>query len=902
MRLDERLIEERTTDDRIDFHEHILRVGKEASSWLEGIEKNGVGHSKRLEGYLDQLIPDEFKEKLKPAEVFILLYAVCLHDIGYRNEQGEIEPGDHPLRSKNYILKDPKKYLFDRFPSMKKGEAPLAAQAVAEVCYGHAPESICSLDNINDKFPDYYLCEKTLNLRLLAALLRLADEMDQPYMRLGHFRKHISLVEIGTDIVRWYWEDLEKNAGADLEKQVQKTKEALRAANNYLYPWGLPPRTIVLEPSLQDVVSPPKEPIDYKKLIPEHYIPSRCHDEKGDNKGLLHDYVLEWLNDPKRKLLAVLGDYGIGKTSFCYKFVCDMTGSAYAPVVVELKTVMAEGWREVIQGEVRSKAGDSTQSPVLILDGFDELSLTFDKVTVLKEIENLSKTTQEYKKVILTSRTQFFRDEEEEKKILVRKELRERGPRSMTYPRFERIYVSLFDDEQIRRYLDLCLGEKEAEKFWNETVNVVFNVKDLASRPILIELIVNDREAVQNIEGKVTPGKVYRTITERWQEREEQRLPQSIVLQHREEKIPKNIMLFMEELAYWRFTKELAYWRFTKEKERLHFNTLKDAINKYFDDETKDILRLSLDNLDYQIRNCSFLSRNAQGYYAFAHRSFIEYFVARKLAREIPEDKAKEINITDETALFVSELIDPSVYESLEPPQGVKVPEDMVYVPPGQFIMGKKKERDSFRIDSLKEGFFIDKYPVTNTQFCAFLNERGAQQEGGKKWIHLEGSCKDERCRIRKEGDCFAVELGFEDHPIIYVTWYGARAYAQWAGKKLPAEEEWEKAARGIDGRAYSWGNEFDKEKCNTDESKIGHTTPVKRYKEGLSPYGCLDMTGNVWEWTDSWQQYEGKRNIVVLCGGSWLNDHGLARCANRLDGISILRHPAIGFRCARTL
>lgn len=366
MRLDERLIEERTKDGRIDFHEHISRVRKEASNWLEGIEKNGIDHSKRLEGYLDQLIPDEFKKKLKPAEVFILLYAVYLHDIGYRKDDGSIESKDHPKRSKEKILKEHATYLFGNF-LYRASDPPSAVKAVATVCYGHAPESICPLDNINDKFPDHYLCKETLNLRLLAALLRLADEMDQPYIRLGHFRKHISLVEIGTDIVRWYWEDLGKNAGADLEKQAQKTKEALRAANNYLYSWGLPQRTIVLEPSLLDFVSPAKEPIDYKEFIPEHYIPSRCHNEKGGNKGLLHDYVLEWLNDPDRKLLAVLGDYGIGKTSFCYKFACDMTGSAYVPVVVELKTVMAEGWREVIQREVRSRAGDSTQSPVLIL-------------------------------------------------------------------------------------------------------------------------------------------------------------------------------------------------------------------------------------------------------------------------------------------------------------------------------------------------------------------------------------------------------------------------------------------------------------------------------------------------------------------------------------------------------
>ena len=427
----------------------------------------------------------------------------------------------------------------------------------------------------------------------------------------------------------------------------------------------------------------------------------------------------------------------------------------------------------------------------------------------------------------------------------------------------------------------------------------VFDVKDLARRPILIELIVNDLDAVQNIEGKVTPGKVYRTITERWQEREEQRLPQSIMLQHKEEKIPKNIMLFMEELAY---------WMLTKEKARLHFNTLRDAINEYFDDETKRMLSLSLDNLDYQIRNCSFLSRHAQGYYAFlsrhaqgyyafAHRSFVEYFVARKISREIPQDKAQEIKITDETALFVSELIDPSVYERIEPPQGVKVPEDMVYVPPGQFIMGGG---GNIRIANLENGFFIDKYPVTNAQFCAFLNERGNQVEGGRDWIYLEGSYKDERCQIGKDGDRFEVEPGFEEHPVIYVTWYGARAYAAWAGKRLATEEEWEKAARGIDGRVYPWGNEFDKEKCNTDESGIGHTTPVGGYPEGGSPHGCLDIAGNVREWTDSW--YNKKEKSRLLRGGSWYFSRDFARCADRNRFNPEIRLFLIGFRCARTL
>ena len=222
MRLDDRLKGERTTDSRIGFHEHVLRVREEASSWLEGIKKNGICHSKRLEDYLDRLIPDEFKKKLKPAEIFILLYAVYLHDIGYRNENGEIESRNHPLRTKTYILKNPDKYLFCGFPSMRKGEVPLAAQAVAEVCHGHAHESVCPLRDIPNNFGDHCLCREVLNLRRLAALLRLADEMDQVYIRLGHLRDNIRLPEIGMGIVRLHWSGPQSVEDA-LDELVGKT-------------------------------------------------------------------------------------------------------------------------------------------------------------------------------------------------------------------------------------------------------------------------------------------------------------------------------------------------------------------------------------------------------------------------------------------------------------------------------------------------------------------------------------------------------------------------------------------------------------------------------------------------------------------------------------------------------
>jgi GTPase SAR1 family protein len=621
--------------------------------------------------------------------------------------------------------------------------------------------------------------------------------------------------------------------------------------------------------------SPPQRPEDYQKYIPEHYIEPRCHDAKEKDQGLLHDYVRKWLKDPKRNLLAVLGDYGIGKTSFCHKFASDLTESQRVPVVIELKT-MREGnasWEELIKKETglrRPKA----REVVLILDGFDELSLRFDKETALEEMRKLSQATADFAKILLTSRTQFFRQLNEIWEIL-RHDPPTSGAGHQPLPyaeRFEQIHVSFFGEREIRAYLNLALGKEKALEFQEEIIEKGY-LKDLAKRPILLDLIRRHAKDITEIKGKVTAGRVYETVMEAWKKREGERPPE-------------NIMLFMEELAY---------RMFTKKEDQLHFKTLRDAIDEYFDPKTKGKLKSSLDNLDYQIRNCSLLGwYDTQGYYAFLHRSFMEYFVARKLSTEIPENRAEEIKITDLIALFVSELIDPSVYERIEPPEGVKVP--MVYVPPGQFIMG---QGDYIRIARLEKGFSMDKYPVTNAQFCAFLNERGNQSEGGVKWMDLKGGIEDERCRIMRKGNRFVVEPGFEEHPVIYVTWYGARAYAAWAGKMLPTEEAWEKAARGIDGRVYPWGNEFDKDKCNTEKSKIGRSTPVDSYPEGRSPHGCLDMVGNVREWTDS--SYLQEQIEKVLRGGSWSGDLSDSRCAGRLCFNPVFSLITFGFRCART-
>jgi formylglycine-generating enzyme required for sulfatase activity len=195
------------------------------------------------------------------------------------------------------------------------------------------------------------------------------------------------------------------------------------------------------------------------------------------------------------------------------------------------------------------------------------------------------------------------------------------------------------------------------------------------------------------------------------------------------------------------------------------------------------------------------------------------------------------------------------------PPEGMEVPQGMVWVPPGPFIYG---EGEGTRVVRLEQGVFVARTPVTNAQYARFVAVTGHRPPQ-----HWKGKAPPGAMR---------------DQPVVYVSWHDAKAYAEWAGVRLLTEQEWEKAARGIDGRVYPWGDVFDPTRCNTVESGIGTTTPVGRYSpDGDSPCGCADMAGNVWEWTAS--EWEPGSEFRVLRGGSFILSGVIARCAVRFRG-----------------
>ena len=207
---------------------------------------------------------------------------------------------------------------------------------------------------------------------------------------------------------------------------------------------------------------------------------------------------------------------------------------------------------------------------------------------------------------------------------------------------------------------------------------------------------------------------------------------------------------------------------------------------------------------------------------------------------------------------------------------------EMKYIAPGECVIGHDEgpvdAGPAYRLEL--NAYFIDCCEVTNAQYAVFNPSHDYPP-------------------------------GMEHFPVVNVTWEEAKAYAEWIGKRLPTEAEWEKAARGADDRTFPWGDEFDSSRCNTVESGNNALTTVKHYPDGISPFGVYDMVGNVLEWTADryeaypWSHYEHAdfdEDFIVLRGGSWIHPADKANCCSRLYAPAENRSNFIGFRCVKDI
>ncbi len=243
----------------------------------------------------------------------------------------------------------------------------------------------------------------------------------------------------------------------------------------------------------------------------------------------------------------------------------------------------------------------------------------------------------------------------------------------------------------------------------------------------------------------------------------------------------------------------------------------------------------------------------------------------------------------------------------------------LVQIPAGPFRMGSSAEQS--KLLAIKFGvqpgalegempqqtvtlpaFHIDRTPVTNAEYKGFIDAHPEQA------VPFLDNALARSFNWDKSTRTFPA--GRDQYPAVLVTWHAAAAYCKWAGKRLPTEAEWEKAARGSDGRLWPWGNEWDASKANTAEAGKGDATPVGQYPAGASLYGALDMVGNVWQWTssldkpypyrpDSGREEADAPGMRITRGGAWLFGAAVTRTATRSRFDPSSASLSIGFRCA---
>jgi len=247
----------------------------------------------------------------------------------------------------------------------------------------------------------------------------------------------------------------------------------------------------------------------------------------------------------------------------------------------------------------------------------------------------------------------------------------------------------------------------------------------------------------------------------------------------------------------------------------------------------------------------------------------------------------------------------------------------MMFVPAGEFRMGATDQQFNDAVAQMKsicstcrtdfindekplhtiylDDYWMDKYQVTNAQY--------------KKCVDL-GKCQPPNPTKSRTRDSYYGNAQYDNYPVIYVSWYDAQTFCEWVGKRLPTEAEWEKAARAAstdsgDGRNYPWGHEYDQSRVNSRHT-VGDTTSVGSYPRGASPYGVMDMVGNVWVWVADWYDANYYANSPrdnpkgpsvgeyrVQRGGAWGSLMIQMRVAFRFGGSPEDREDYIGFRCA---
>lgn len=374
------------------------------------------------------------------------------------------------------------------------------------------------------------------------------------------------------------------------------------------------------------------------------YIDVPCTTNEDSEEGIVYvsvrDYIDRYLSVKNRTNIAILGNFGMGKTSSCRKYTYDLAVrcendpvNGRIPVYIDLKEYKSNlKIQEFITKTLQYKYNlnvdyktciDLQRNGQLffILDGFDEMAERVDRIAInenLREILSLNEIEQN--RFIITCRAHFFKNRVDEEK----------------FAKFHVIYLEPWRTKELIEYL-----RKRFENSWNdylERIQKIFNLKELARTPIFLEMIVESLPQLEALGKEITSATLYETYTNKWIRQQEERRGGAILMHSEKES-------FMEHLAY---------YMLEKDELRIHYKELNDILKSEFGVSEKELQEISND-----IRTCSFLVRK-DDYYTFSHTSFMEFFVAKKYFKEILSKNFKDfgkIYFKEEIFLFLIDML-----------------------------------------------------------------------------------------------------------------------------------------------------------------------------------------------------------------------------------------------------